>query len=168
MSEQVFQQPLIINDSIAVFSSCRRYRYTLWRGIGAEYVQFIGLNPSTADEVKDDQTIRKCTRFVQLLGYSRFCMTNLFSYRATVPSEMKKATFPVGEETDKWLLDISSKAALVIAAWGVHGTFLSRDKEVIQMLPNLHCFGFSKNGSPLHPLMLPYTTKIEKFENYAD
>lgn len=165
MSKQVFQAPLFVNDSIAAFSSCRKYRYTLWRGNGEKYVQFIGLNPSTADEVKDDQTIRKCIEFVRIFGYSRFCMTNLFAYRATDPTEMKKVARPVGDDNDRWLLDIAVNASLIIAAWGTHGGFSGRDKEVIQMIPNMHCFGYSKNGFPLHPLMLSYKTQIQKFES---
>ena len=45
-----------ILESSATFSSCRTYRYSLWRRWGAPeqgYAMFIGLNPSTADEVED-------------------------------------------------------------------------------------------------------------------
>lgn len=42
----------------AQFSACRRWRYTL-RIVWSEgrLIQFIGLNPSTADEFKDDPTV---------------------------------------------------------------------------------------------------------------
>ena len=46
------------------FSPDRRYRYALWRHWGAtevpRYLMVVGLNPSTADETKDDPTIRRC------------------------------------------------------------------------------------------------------------
>jgi len=47
--------------NIAKFSLCRLYRYTLWRKwIGGKgYAMVIGLNPSTADEVTDDPTVRR-------------------------------------------------------------------------------------------------------------
>lgn len=51
----------------AIFSDDRVYRYTLeivWDD-GKPLAQFIGLNPSTADEVKDDPTIRKCKQFAK-------------------------------------------------------------------------------------------------------
>ena len=42
----------------ATLSPCRRYRYNLWRAWGKRenYVMFVGLNPSTADETVDDPT----------------------------------------------------------------------------------------------------------------
>ena len=51
--------------SDAFFSKDRLYRYALWRIWDNELpkVLFIGLNPSTADEVKDDPTIRRCIRY---------------------------------------------------------------------------------------------------------
>src|ERR1700691_893264 len=65
----------------AVFSPCRRYRYALWREWGVlpgmpdkGYVLFVGLNPSTADETRDDATIRRCIAFAQAWGYSGLCM----------------------------------------------------------------------------------------------
>ena len=55
----------------AVISADQAYRYTLWRrwSDGNNFVQFIGLNPSTADETKDDNTIRKCVKFAKLWGF---------------------------------------------------------------------------------------------------
>jgi hypothetical protein len=47
----------------AILSSCRSYRYCLWRQVDAEIERrcaFIMLNPSTADERENDPTIRKC------------------------------------------------------------------------------------------------------------
>jgi hypothetical protein len=45
-----------------ILSSCRQYRYVLWRqwdALDSDYALFIGLNPSTADEVEDDPTVRR-------------------------------------------------------------------------------------------------------------
>jgi len=59
----------------AIFSPCREYRYSLWRKWGGlfapdykGYVMFIGLNPSTADENRDDPTIRRCIAFTKAWG----------------------------------------------------------------------------------------------------
>ena len=48
--------------SDAEISSCKTYRYFLQRtwDINNEMMTFIMLNPSKADAVKDDPTIRKC------------------------------------------------------------------------------------------------------------
>ena len=76
------------------FSSCRTYRYVLWRELDAanpRYALFIGLNPSTADEVADDPTIRRCKDFARRWGYGAVCVANLFAYRATKPAKLKAA-----------------------------------------------------------------------------
>ena len=60
-----------------IFSPCRRYRYTLWREWTlpieqwdpSRYAVFIGLNPSTADELVNDPTIRRCIDFANRWGY---------------------------------------------------------------------------------------------------
>jgi hypothetical protein len=45
----------------------RKYRYTLTRvwDETKDKVMFIGLNPSTADEIEDDPTIRRCINFTK-------------------------------------------------------------------------------------------------------
>jgi hypothetical protein len=144
---------------LAQFSPCRCYRYALWRqwGDSAGEVMFVGLNPSMADETNDDPTIRRCIAFAQVWGYSGLCMTNLFAWRATQPTEMMRAPDPVGPENDTWLLKTASQAAIVIAAWGVHGAFAGRDLVVRQMLSRLSYLRLTKNGYPEHLLYLPKT-----------
>lgn len=58
-------------NSTAVFSACRKYRYSLHRTWDRENrkCMFIGLNPSIADEVVDDPTIRRCIRYAKEWGY---------------------------------------------------------------------------------------------------
>lgn len=141
-----------------IFSPCRTYRYTLWREfdvpVNDGYVMFIGLNPSTADEVNDDPTIRRCIEFAKSWGYSALCMTNLFAFRATKPVEMIAAADPVGPDNDTYLIDLARNAGVVVAAWGTHGTHLGRDVTVRTLVPNLHCLKKTINGHPGHPLYL--------------
>ena len=56
----------------AVISDCKRYRYSLWRGWDdrAPQMIIIGLNPSTADQAREDPTIRRCISFSRGLGAS--------------------------------------------------------------------------------------------------
>lgn len=123
------------------------------------YVQFIGLNPSTADETLDDPTIRRCIGFAKSWGYGAMCMTNLFAWRDTDPSKMKLVPHPIGEDNDEWLSEIATNAGLIVAAWGKDGSHLYRGIKVKQLLPNLHCFKLNKDGSPQHPLYLPKAMK---------
>ena len=161
----------------AILSEDRVYRYTLWRdwpmldgeerqGFGRKraYAMFVGLNPSTADEIQDDPTIRRCVGFANAWGYGALCMTNLFAFRATNPKEMMAAKDPIGPDNDTWIEDSAREAGIIIAAWGKHGHYLKRDEKVIvkfsQILrTDFKCFGRNKDGSPRHPLYLPKDAK---------
>ena len=155
---------LSLFDSTADFSPCRTWRYTLWRRWkdGGKIVAFLCLNPSTADEVQNDPTIRRCIRFAQDWGYDGLCMTNIFAFRATDPKDMKAALDPVGPDNDMWLKKIVDEALLVVAAWGTHGNFKGRDADVTKILysammrngKDIRCLGLTKRGSPKHPLYL--------------
>jgi hypothetical protein len=140
----------------AAFSPCRTYRYALWREWNdGPTVTFIGLNPSTADETKDDPTIRRCVGFAKSWGFGGLIMANLFALRATDPTEMLRHPEPVGPDNDAWLRGLAGRSGKVIAAWGVHGTHRKRDKAVLQMLGDkLHALALTKAGLPKHPLYL--------------
>lgn len=148
----------IVQNKDAIFSPCRKYRYTLWRGWANDwdtnYAMFIALNPSTADEIQDDNTVRRCIRFAQDWGYSGLLMTNVFGYRATLPKDMMAITDPVGIDNDRYLAEYAKKAGVIIAAWGNHATHQNRHHQVVSLIPNLHCLKITKAGMPGHPLYL--------------
>lgn len=163
--------------SVANFSHCRTYRYTLWRnwasglftcaGKPRSYVNFICLNPSTADELTDDQTIRKCVKFAKSWGFGAMCVTNLFAYRSTDPDAMKKVAEPIGPDNDYYLSNIATNADLVIAAWSQHGSHLNRADIVRKSLCVPMSFlrmGKGKRPQPWHPLYLPDATTPTKWE----
>ena len=155
---------LFINKT-ANFSSCRKYRYSLSRiwDKQKKFVLFIGLNPSTADEEVDDPTIRRCSGYVQKWGYGGFIMVNLFAYRTTLPSNLKKVKYPVGRDNDKYIVKLSKKADITVAAWGNNGNLYRRDKQVLSLVPNLMCLKVNKSGQPAHPLYLKKDLKLTKF-----
>jgi hypothetical protein len=134
----------------------QEYRYALWRiwGDEANFVQFVGLNPSTADENLDDPTIRRCVQFAKDWGFEALCMTNLFAFRATDPKNMKATEAPVGPQNDVWLKEVSREAGTVIACWGAQGDFLGRDLEVSTLIPEMKCLKLTQGGHPRHPLYL--------------
>lgn len=131
------------------------------------YAVFIGLNPSTADEVEDDPTIRRCMDYAKRWGYGALCVVNLFAFRATIPDDMKAYASPVGPENDRWLMDVTRRAGVVVAGWGVHGAHRQRDRDVMRLLGGkLSCLSKTKDGHPGHPLYLnkalkpvPYSEK---------
>lgn len=137
------------------WSPCKRYRYTLWRIWTANpkrICMFIGLNPSTADELENDPTVRRCIGFAQREGCDALVMTNIFAFRATDPDDMKATESPIGVHNNDWLVRCSRLASVVVAAWGVHGAYLGRAAEVANLIPNLNCLGTTAEGHPRHPL----------------
>lgn len=145
----------------ADFSECRTWRYALWRTWDRDkpYCLFICLNPSTADETTDDNTVRRCISYAQAWGHGGFCMANLFAYRATKPNDMIRAWDPVGPENDYWLKHLATNAGLVVAGWGNHGRFMDRSKTVRSMIDNLYYLQLTESGEPGHPLYLPKNLK---------
>ena len=138
----------------ARLSRCRTYRFALWRTWNADLksVMFVGLNPSTADESRDDPTLVRCINYAKSWGYGGVCMANLFAFRATLPADLKTAKAPVGRQNDRWLVRLASESGLLIAAWGNDGLYLDRASQVRRLLPKMHCLAINKTGEPAHPL----------------
>lgn len=151
----------------AELSECGRYRWVLTRGWDdkAGRVAFIGLNPSTADALKDDPTIRRVVRFTRDWGFPRVDMYNLFPFRCTDPKGLLAAENPTGGDLgDRWLLRCSS-ADLIVAAWGAWVPF-GRAEWAIRELSKyrrLHCLGLTKSGAPRHPLYMKADAKPQYF-----
>jgi hypothetical protein len=159
-----------MKDIGTIFSPCRKYRYTLWRkwwddqlflnkDKSPRFVQFICLNPSTADETVNDPTVRRCINYAQAWGYDAMCMTNLFAFRATDPKDMLRESEPIGEENNLWLQRVAEQAGLIVAAWGNKGLSFGRARNVTHYLklPKLHCLKITNAGQPEHPLYLKKT-----------
>ena len=152
-------------NGVCLFSEDRKYRYSLWRCWGDlldqsdEYVAFLCLNPSIADETIDDNTVRRCIGFSKRWGYSNYCMLNLFGYRSTDPLAMLAEPDPIGPINDATILEISKGASILICAWGNHGAHRNRHWDVTGMLQNagvklMRLGALTSTGQPRHPLYL--------------
>ena len=143
----------------AVFSqdALRAWRYRLSRewDTNKPTVNFVGLNPSTADENVNDPTVRRCLGYAQQWGFGKMIMTNIFAWRATDPAKMRASADPVGPENDSNLRAAGKEAQLVVACWGEGGRHLARWQAMRVLLPEqVRCFGVTKSGQPKHPLYL--------------
>jgi len=125
-------------------------------------VNFLMLNPSTADAFQLDPTNRRCVGFAQSWGYGAFVTTNIFAFRSTNPAGLRSAVDAVGPENDEALLTAAMSADLVIAAWGNHGELQGRGAEVRELLGDagvqLHLLRHTKAGHPGHPLYVSADT----------
>jgi hypothetical protein len=161
--------------SSAVFSPCRTWRYSLYRPIGDMLghgsICFVLLNPSTADETRDDQTIKRCRGYAQAWGYRALNVVNLFAIRATDPAVMKVAADPIGPENDDTIREVAANANAVVVAWGVHGGHRGRDVQVLALLRAISVaplwLGVTRGGHPKHPLYQPAGLAPVVFESLA-
>lgn len=145
----------------AQFSDCGRYRYQLWRiwDVSLPKAMCIGLNPSTADAVKDDPTIRIVKKVLARLGYGGFYMCNLYGWISPRPSELEHCADPVGDNHSV-LEQVASLCDQVVFCWGNTDLAADRMSDIISQYPQALCFGKSKAGRPLHPLALMYAGKV--------
>src|SRR5690349_3088795 len=100
-----------------------RYRYRLWRCWlpGAATAVWVMLNPSTADDVRDDATIRRCLALTRAWGFGALEVVNLYGLRATDPAALRVARDPVGPDNDEAVAGAARRGDAVFAAWGAHG-----------------------------------------------
>ena len=156
----------------ATFSSCGKYRYTLSRDLEGDKkgLVFILLNPSKADEVQDDPTIRRCIYFANREKAQSLTVLNLFAYRATKPKDLFRqcegAFGPLNRETIGSYFHCKDYFKFV-AAWGANGGFLAQGLRVVLTAEKLgvplYCLGQTKNGNPHHPLYIPNNTKLTRY-----
>lgn len=166
-------------DKGAVLSRNGLYRFRLWRrwsndgspvNVDNDAV-FIMLNPSTADHLHDDATIRRCVAFAKDWGCTGINVVNLFAYRTRDPSVLKSSPRcqVEHEDNDSFILGAHQKSAITVCAWGAHGNLHGRDQEVLKFLratnKPLHYLALTKNNLPKHPLYLRKDLKPQPFEH---
>ena len=67
------------------------------------------------------------------------------------------------------ILSEAHHADKIVVAWGTHGTFMRRDRAVLDLLKDfdLYCMGTTNDGHPKHPLYLRSDTELELFRGAA-
>lgn len=165
----VDKQPLQAGGiATAVFSKPgRTYRFLLTRiwDPSVTPMVFVMLNPSTADAMVDDPTIRRCAGFARREKSGGLVVANLFALRSTNPRVLQFHSEPTGGGTnDAFIRQAAGMSPLVVAAWGTAGVLHERGRKVAWMLRDagirLQCLGTTSTGQPRHPLYLPGTVQL--------
>ena len=156
-----------------LWSPDRAYRYFLRRSVEGDWelsqkppISFLLLNPSTADEVKDDPTVAKCRRHAHRWGFGEVIILNAFAYRATDPKNMRAQVDPVGPENDAVILEtcrvVRDLGGTIVCGWGNHGQHKGRSDALRALLSPFEtkAFKISKTGEPSHPLYLSMETEL--------
>lgn len=150
----------LFNDRAALFSPCRRYRYLLRRRWdNRPPCLYIGINPSHADEARDDMLTQRFPRWEDRWGFGEHRAVNLFAAVASRPDVMMAMDEPVGPDNDKWLtaqaLETNAMNGIILIGWGNGGGHLDRDVAVLALLreagADLYCLGRTNSGAPIHP-----------------
>ena len=109
--------------------------------------------------------------FARGWGCGGIVVVNLFAYRATDPRTLFDVHYrreigdgkwhngdPDGPDNDRHIRDAVGQCSPVIAAWGVHGVMMGRDRQVGDWSPKpkikLRCLGLTKEALPtpaVHP-----------------
>lgn len=152
----------------AILSPDGLYRYFLRRDLGGDedkHVLFVMLNPSRADAVEDDPTIRRCIGFARREGAAALGVVNLYAYRSPTPTVLRSVADPVGPENEEHLIAALRTHDVVICAWGAdEGPIRGRSRGVARLALReqklLWCLGTTRHGHPRHPLYLAGDTPL--------
>lgn len=148
-------------ERTARISECGKYRYVLsrrWSAAGGTCLWCM-INPSVADALRDDQTVRKCIGYARRWGFGEMQIVNLYALRATDPGELKRFGYAaaVGPANDDTIRNVLGSAKIVIAAWGANPAVDAdaRSSRVVELICASHellCLEETKSGHPRHPL----------------
>ncbi len=153
-------------------SRYRNHRFVLRRTWGfvpplaGKFINWIMLNPSTADDMFDDATIRRCIGFSKRWGFDGLVVTNLCAFRATDPKDLATAWEQDrdlaigGRENGQTIQREADTAEAIVCAWGDNCDLVfHRDLDVIAGLRHrdLLCIRRSAKGNPVHPVRERYT-----------
>ena len=153
----------------AIFSDDRRYRYLLTRRVGTSQIRvlFVMLNPSAADEERNDPTIRRCIGFARDWDFGLLEVVNLFALMSTDPKGLLVAEEPVGPDNDATIQAALRRADRVVLAWGNQGSHHRERAELVTKMAldasPPHHLGLTKIGFPRHPLLVPGDTRPTPF-----
>ena len=164
----------------AKISDCQQYRYWLtreWTQNPTDWLVWVMLNPSTADALSDDPTIRRVVSFSKREGAHAALVLNVWALRATDPKDLH-ARREAFELENLEYIERLVEGQKVVVAWGSSvaiGPGLSQVKQTLQhKAGSVWCLGYTKGqrcGSgarvcrqPRHPLYLRADTPLEPFD----
>ncbi len=154
----------------AIFSDCGLYRYLLEHDFGCTgpVVSLGMINPSDANEEKNDPTMTKVDGFCARLGASKVTVWNPFALIAKDVRDLRSAVDPIGPENDAYIERAIRGADIHIVAWGplskLPKRLRNRWRSVVDVLnragAKAMCWGTALDGQPRHPLVLAYATPL--------
>jgi hypothetical protein len=158
------------------------YRYILSRNIteiSNRVLLVCMLNPSTADDEKNDPTISRLCSLTKNAGFDRLLVLNLLGVRATNPKDIWLHEDPVGIENwktwDSVLKELIPGRDRISIAWGrapICRYYLQRFIPILVTAAHhlkvwkepLMTWVENLDGSPRHPLYISNNTKLQPYD----
>lgn len=154
----------------AKFSECGLYRYLIEHDYGGDgpVISLGMINPSEANEEKNDPTMTKVDGFAIRKRASKVIVWNQFALINKDVRALRTASDPIGPENDAYIAQAIRGADIHIVAWGplskLPKPLRNRWREVTDVLLSAGakpmCWGTALDGQPRHPLMLAYATPL--------
>jgi len=154
----------------AIFSECGLYRYLLVHDFGGPgpVISLGMVNPSEANEAKNDPTMTRVDGFAQRMRASKVVVWNEFALIDKDVRALRTAADPIGPENDAYIAQAIQGADIHIVAWGplskLPKPLRNRWREVADVLLSAGakpmCWGTAQDGQPRHPLMIAYSTPL--------
>jgi hypothetical protein len=148
-----------------------QYRYTLHRHVKSSAIKtsaFFGINPRTADNQVDEQTVKKCLGFVSRWEGKDFIVGNVFAFWSTDVKGLNTINDPVGPLNNGYIAAIIQHADVLVPCWADRKKLprsLRQKCEAIMTALKVskkpvYALRLTVDGDPAHPLMIPYNTKL--------
>lgn len=146
------------------------WRYLLCRAWDAALplMGWLCANPSTATHLDEDPSVRKMIGFAKRRNFGGILLANSLGYASPYPEDVAKFFDPMGPrnvELVEWLARQTS-VGLLVGGWGGAipkklRPLARRSADAALAVRELWCFGTTDDGSPRHPLFVPYNTPLE-------
>ena len=148
----------------AEISSCERYRYWLERQWDKALPVLVVcmLNPSTADDQREDPTLLALIHFARLWGYGGLIIVNLYGWRSSSPDVMRTAAARSNDLNrrrgrEAMICARTMGRDQLLVAWGNDGDFEGEAARFAEFAADqvgceLICLGTTRSGAPKHPM----------------
>jgi len=96
----------------------------------------IMLNPSIANELKNDLSVNRCLNFLIDNNYGSLEIVNLFAYIETDSNNLRTNQEYIGSENDNYICEAIVNSETIIVAWGSDNEYRIRKRQVLSIIGN--------------------------------
>jgi hypothetical protein len=138
------------------------YRYRLiQRWDSGPMMGWLLMNPSIANDEKDDKTVVRCRNYARAWGFGAMEIVNVAAHVATHSKDLAQVADPIGSDNRSYIIMMALHSELIVAAYGqpafpaLRAEGLKACKLILDnTMRKLHVLELSQNGTPKHPLYL--------------